>query len=109
MEQKAADKLVGGQGHQLLSVMVLRVPPAEADSVVLQTDQAMIGDRYPMGVAAQIVQHLLRSAKGGLSVHHPFGTSQGSEIGGEAFGLRERSEGGEELEAPLCKRLLQQG
>src|SRR5215469_17063566 len=45
--------------------------PPKDDLSVLQAEQTMVGDRYPMGVAGQIMQHMLWSAEGRLGIHHP--------------------------------------
>src|SRR6516165_11287072 len=45
--------------------------PPKDDLPVLQAEQTMVGDRNPMGVSGQIMQHMLWSAEGRLGIHHP--------------------------------------
>ena len=55
MQQKAPQKLVGGQCHQLLLVSVFVVLIGECDSSVLQLLEPVVGDGDPVGVPAQII------------------------------------------------------
>ena len=66
LDQEAADEFGGGQPHDPLAV-------AGFDTVILLTegiglgigaDQAMVLDRHPMGIAAQVCYHGLRAAEG---------------------------------------------
>ena len=44
---------------------------------IFQVQQATVGNRYSVGVSRQILQDLLRAAKRGLSVNHPFPVTKG--------------------------------
>src|SRR6266446_4973070 len=109
MQEKTAHELVGRQRHEFAFVVVVIVTPAEGDSSVVDGYQAMIGDRYSVCIAAQIIQYVLWAAKGRLGVDHPLCGAQRGEVGGKALGSRQRGKGREELEAPLRKRFLEQG
>src|SRR5450759_551092 len=50
-----------------------------------------------MGVAAEILQDVLRSAKGGLGVDHPFLVWEGRQVPGKSGRVAERQEVAEEL------------
>lgn len=67
VQEEAADELVGVQRHDLRPAAVAVILPAERDAVVVHADQPGIGDGDAMGVGAEIGQHLLRPAKGGLA------------------------------------------
>jgi hypothetical protein len=54
----------------------LAVFGAEADFETVETDQAMIRDPDPMGVAAKILKDLGRTAEGLLGIHHPLSVVQ---------------------------------
>src|SRR3979411_1596183 len=109
MQEETAHELVGRQPHEFAFVVVVVVTPAEGDSSAVDGYQAMIGDRHPMRIAAQIVQDLGWATKGRLGVDHPLGSTQRGEVGGKALGICKRSKGGEELEAMLRKGLVEQG
>jgi len=53
MEQEAADKLIGGESHGLVSIPFLRpvVLPLEGDALFVQCNEATVGDSDPMGIA----------------------------------------------------------
>ena len=71
VQEEAAQELIDRQSHQLLFVVVSGVAPAKGDLSFGKREQAMIGDGYAMGVAAQILKHILRAAEGWFRVHHP--------------------------------------
>ena len=66
VEQEAAQELLDRQGHQTLLVAVRGVSPAKGDLVALQGDQAVIGDRHAVGVAAKITENMFGATEGGL-------------------------------------------
>ena len=71
VEEKPADKLDGVQRHELGLVVMGRVSPAKRDPATLHRDEAPVGDGNPVGVACQILEHLLRAAKWALEMDHP--------------------------------------
>src|SRR5580658_1702761 len=79
MEQEAADELSGLKSHRAASVVVPGVAPAKAHLSVLEADEPSVGDGDPMGVASQILQNMLGSAKRRLGVDHPGFSSKASE------------------------------
>jgi len=50
---------------------VSRVAPTESDLAIRKGNQAMVGDGYAMGVAAQILEHILRASERSFGVDHP--------------------------------------
>src|SRR5882724_523771 len=71
MEQKATEEFSSTQGHLLAGMAVSVVLVAEADHAVTAVEDPFIRDRNPVGVAAKIVQDLLRTGERGLSVDDP--------------------------------------
>jgi hypothetical protein len=59
--------------------------PAEAHVVVVDGEQAMVGDGDPVCIPTHVIQHLLGPPKGGLGVDHPFGGPRRSQILGEGL------------------------
>ena len=82
---ESAAKLLHRQGHQALLIGVGGVSPAKGDLLTRQRDEAMVGDGHPMGVGAQVVQDILRAAKGRLAVDHLLVAEQGAQEGRESF------------------------
>ena len=64
VEQKAADELFGIEGLRLQSVIIFSVPVAKTDLAVVDSENAIIGERYAMGVAAKVVEYGLRGSEG---------------------------------------------
>jgi hypothetical protein len=69
MQQEAAQELIVGQSGELL--LVGGIAPAEGDLAIGKGNQAMVGDGHTMGVAAEIVQHILGTTEGAFQVDHP--------------------------------------
>ena len=82
--EEAADELLGGDGHHLGFAGVAVILPLEGDLAVFQGQQAPVGDGHAVGVAAEILQHVLRSAKGGLGVDHPFLVLERRQVAGKS-------------------------
>ena len=65
----------------------------------------MIGDGYAMGVAAQILEHILRATEGWFRVHHPVLSEQRPKPSGEGLGLSQRCEVSPEAELTVPEGL----
>ncbi len=72
VEQKAADELDRIEGHGLGAGMIGVVFPVKADTTVLQSAKAVIGDGHAVRVPSQILEHASWSTKGRLDVNDPF-------------------------------------
>lgn len=85
MDQEAADELVCGKTHCLLTAAVFDavILPAERDGLGVSTDEAAVRDGDTVGVSAEVGQHRLGATEGGLGINHPFGFAQGSQPSGE--------------------------
>jgi hypothetical protein len=106
VDQEPADELVGAEPHDPLPVAGLDpvVLPAERDRVGVGADQAAIGDGDAVGVAAEIGEHGLGAAEGGLGVDHPLGLAERGEVCREGSGIGQPRQIAEDLELP---RLVQ--
>src|SRR5437764_12915235 len=106
MEQESPDKLIGRQSHGLLLVVAV-VLPTESHMPRIDIQETIIGDGDAVGVATNIVEHLLRTSKGPLRIDHPFFALHRSQIAGESqFGF-ERLERRKESQLARVKSLLQ--
>ena len=70
MRQQAANDLQRRQGHGL-PALVLSLLVAEADVTILDREQPAIGQRDPVNIPAQVVQHPLRALQGRFAVDDP--------------------------------------
>jgi hypothetical protein len=83
VEKEATNELSRIEPHDAASVVVPGVPPAEAYLTVLEAEKSPVGDGDAMGVAGQILQHMLGSTKGRLQVDDPLSTPQASQAESE--------------------------
>jgi len=71
VKQETANELVGLELHDLCRAVLAIVLPAEGDMIIVEGDEPAVGNRDPMGVAAEIGQNLCGSAKRPLGVNNP--------------------------------------
>ena len=78
MHQEASDELRCGQAHNLLAITILDpvILPAKRHRVGVGVDEALVGDRYSMGVTAEIGEHGFRPVERRFGIHHPFGFAE---------------------------------
>ena len=62
--QKAPEECVGLEGHGLDTVALTAVTIREAEAAVGNSDDTVVGNRYPMGVASDGVQDLFGTGEG---------------------------------------------
>ncbi len=86
VEQESPDELVCREGHGFLLIVVAVVSPTKFHLTLFNFDNPMIGNGHPVGVAADIVHHLLWPGERWLGVDDPFHVSHWIEITAE--GLR---------------------
>jgi hypothetical protein len=83
--QKAAKKLLYRQSHLALLVAMSVILPTEGDFLSVKGNQSVVGDRHPVGVSAEVSEHLGRPAEGRLGVDDPVGPVERSQKSGKAF------------------------
>ena len=71
VEQETADEFVGIEGHGLFSVLIFSVPVTEGDFSVMGRENPIIGERYAVGVAAEVVQDMGGGAKRFFGIDDP--------------------------------------
>jgi hypothetical protein len=72
-------------------------------------NQAMVGDGYAMGVAAQILEHILWAPEGSFGIDHPVFSEEWPQPGGEGLPLSERSQISVEAELAVAESTLESG
>ena len=92
VEQEAAQEFLDRQSHQALLVAVRGVSPAKGDLVALEADQAVIGDRHAVGVAAEITENIFGATEGRLAIDHPVLPEEGAEESSESLRFRQKLE-----------------
>jgi len=71
MEHEAAQELFGGNRHLALLAAVSVVLPPEGDLAVGHGDETVIGNGDAMGIAGQVVEHMLRPSEGTFRINYP--------------------------------------
>jgi len=97
VDQKAADELIGRECHGFVAYVVFGavVLPLERHPALIMSDETMIGDGHPMGIARQISEHRFGSGKGLLGVNEPVGFRQRRKVlaeGGDVSEMRQVTE-----------------
>ena len=74
VDEKAADKLAGGELHCFIALIGLGtvVSPLEGDTAFIATDEPTIGDGHAMGIPREIGQHGLWTRERSLGIDDPF-------------------------------------
>ncbi len=107
MQQEASDELVRVEGHDLAATVVPVVLPAEGDGAVPDLGQAGVGDGDAVGVAAEVVEHLLWPAEGRLGIDDPVDAARRLQLLGKASGLVEVDEGSAEDQLACPESLVE--
>jgi len=69
--KKRAQELGGAKSHCAGLATVGVILPAESHTLLLERQQAMIGNGHAMGVATEVAQHLQGTTESGLGINHP--------------------------------------
>jgi hypothetical protein len=71
VEKEASEELDGVQVHAALATPVSIVFPVEAHLAIVKAEEALVGDGNPVGVASEVLEHLLGTTEGRLGIDHP--------------------------------------
>src|SRR5437867_2663100 len=86
MQQKTSDKFMGFQRHGVHAIALAPIAIREAHTAIAHFQEAMIGNRNPVDVAPQVLEHLGGPGARALSVDHPWLPIELVEQVGEACG-----------------------
>ena len=86
MDEEAADELMGGERHGLVSLTALGavILPFEGHTLVVKGNEPRVDDGDAVGVAGEIGEHGTRSGKRPLGVDDPIDLAQAAEVVGES-------------------------
>ena len=71
VEQEAADKFLGVKGDGLFSIPIFSISITQGDFSVFDLEDAVIGERHAVGVAAEVIEHGLWRAERLFGVDDP--------------------------------------
>jgi len=86
MQEEPAQELVDGKGDGLQAAAVSVVLDPEADDVVGEPGEAVVGEGDAVGVAGEVVEERIGAGLGRLAEHDPGSATQGAVDGGERCG-----------------------
>jgi len=109
VQEEAPQELSGGKSHLALLAAVGVILPAKGDALLLEGQQAMIGDGHAMGVGAQIAQHLHGPTEGGFGIDDPVVSVQAAEKFGELLRIGESGGGASAAELVTVVETFQTG
>ena len=75
VEEEPADKLLGSQSDKPVGSRVLVIPGTEGHGLLIRGYEPLVGDSHPVGVMAQVTEHMPRSTEGCFGVDNPFSSS----------------------------------
>ena len=104
VEQEAAQELDRVECHELSTGVVRVIFPLKTDLAVFERADAVIGDGHAVGVASQILEHAVRSAKGRFDVDHPIDGGGLITQSLEGGGIGESFQFAAEMQSALSKR-----
>ncbi len=86
MQQEASDEFVRMKAHNLLAIAPVTtiILPAESDVIIVDRDDAAVGDGDTVGIATEIGAHLCGAAEGRLGIDDPVDPASLSEMAGES-------------------------
>ena len=92
VEQETAQELLRTEGHDSFLISVGIILPAESNLIMLESNEAVVGDGHAMGVAGEIAEHMMRTTEGWLGVDDPVLAEEWTQEGAERFLVFERLE-----------------
>ena len=86
MEQETTQELCNRERQGSFPVAIGGIAPAKGDLVLVEKDQAVVGNGDAMGVAAEVLQNMFWTSEGWLAVDHPWISEQWPEECGKGLG-----------------------
>ena len=71
VEKEAPDELISSKSQCFDFIIILPVPVGKGDRTIINGDDTVVGYGHPVGIAAQILKHLLRTGKRTFCVGNP--------------------------------------
>ena len=108
MKKEPSDKLVGLEGHSLLTVMVCIIPPEEGNLAVSEGEDAVITDRDPMGISAEVLKDPVGAIEGWFAIDDPLFMVEMPQEGLEVSGILEMAEMGGKDQIPSLEAIFEE-
>ena len=92
VKKEPSDKLAGLERQGLLTVMVCIIPPSEGNIAVSDGEDAVITDRDPVGISAEVLKDAPGAIKGRFAINDPLLMVELSPEGFEVAGIGEMTD-----------------
>jgi hypothetical protein len=100
VKKEPSDELAGLERHGLLAVMVCIIPPSEGNIAFLDGEDAVITDRDPVGISAEVLKDAPGAIEGWFAIDDPLFLVELSSEGFEVAGIREMTDTALEYKIP---------
>jgi len=87
VDEESSQKLICGNRHDLLLTAPYIVFPAKRDSIILESNEPVVGNGDAMCISRQIVQNMFRTSEGWLGIDHPVFVEEESQERVKSAGL----------------------
>jgi hypothetical protein len=108
MKEESSDKLVGLEGHSLLTVMVGIIAPEEGNLAVSDGEDAVITDGDPMSISAEVLQDSVGAIEGWFAIDDPLIMVEVPQEGFEVCGILEMTEMGGKGQIPSLEAIFEE-
>jgi hypothetical protein len=98
MKKEPSDKLACLQRHGLLTIVVCIISPEKRNIAVLDGEDAVIADRDPVSISAEVLKDPRGAIKGRFAIDDPLLMIKMSPEGFEGFGFLEMADAAGEYE-----------
>ena len=71
VQQEATDEFMGLDGEGLFSIAVFPISVAQGDLAIVDLNNAIVRERHPVGVAAEVVENGLGRTEGLFRINDP--------------------------------------
>ena len=78
MEQETSQELLRGKRHLFLLIAMGVILPAEGNPILVESQEAVVGDSYAMSIAGEITDDVLWPGERWFGIDHPVLAKQGS-------------------------------
>ena len=92
MKKEPSDELVSLERHGLLTVVVCIISPSKGNIAVLDGEDAVIADRDPVSISAEVLKYPLGAIEGRFAIDDPLLMVELSSEGVEVAGILEMTD-----------------
>ena len=108
MKKEPSDELVSLERHGLLTVVVCIISPSKGNMAVLDGEDAVIADRNPVSISAEVLKDPLGAIEGRFAIDDPLFMVELSPEGLEVAGMVEMTDPALEYKITRFEAMLEE-